>query len=267
MKSYQDLLRKVLSEGVQKEDRTGTGTTSLFGPQIEIDLKKGFPLLTTKRVFWKGVVEELLWFLRGEVYINSMQKKGVHIWDPWADKRGYVGPVYGAQWRSWRGYYLDDYHYEDFDQITDVINKIKSNPTSRRLIVSAWNVGELNAMALPPCHMIFQFYVANGELSCKMFQRSCDAFIGLPFNIASYALLTHMVANECELSVSKLILTFGDIHVYSNHMEQVQEQLSREPRPLPSIELAKKKVLNMRYDDIKLLDYNPHPGISAKVAV
>lgn len=265
MKQYLDLLKHVLEHGVKKEDRTGTGTISVFGYQMRFDLQKGFPILTTKRVYWHGVVEELLWFLRGETNIKSLVEKNVHIWDAWADKDGELGPVYGKQWRAWTGFLGG----LSIDQISDVIAQIKDNPDSRRLIVNAWNVSEVDQMALPPCHMFFQFYVANGKLSCQLYQRSADVFLGVPFNIASYALLTHMVAQVCGLEVGEFIHTFGDTHIYNNHIDQVNEQLSRDPRELPKLELDSsiKNIDDFRGEHIKLVGYNPHPPIKGKVSV
>jgi thymidylate synthase len=264
MKQYHDLLRHILSNGVEKQDRTGTGTLSTFGHQLRFDLNAGFPLLTTKRVYWHGVVEELLWFLRGETNTKSLIEKNVHIWDEWADKNGDLGPVYGKQWRAWQ-----TWHGSDVDQIADVVQDIKTNPDSRRLIVNAWNVGEIDQMALPPCHMFFQFYVANGKLSCQLYQRSADVFLGVPFNIASYALLTHMIARACGLGVGEFVHTFGDVHIYKNHMDQVNEQLSREFRALPRLELdpSIKNIDDFRSEHIKVVGYDPHPAIKAKVAV
>lgn len=264
MKQYHDLLKHVLHNGVEKHDRTGTGTLSTFGYQMRFDLNVGFPLLTTKRVYWHGVVEELLWFLRGETNIKSLVEKNVHIWDEWADKDGELGPVYGKQWRNW-----DTHIGIEIDQIADVVHDIKTNPDSRRLIVNSWNVGEVDQMALPPCHMFFQFYVANGKLSCQLYQRSADIFLGVPFNIASYALLTHMIAQACNLNVGEFVHTLGDAHIYKNHMDQVHEQLSREPRTLPKLELDPliKNIDDFRSEHIKLVDYNPYPAIKAKVAV
>lgn len=264
MIQYHDLLRHVINASTEKADRTGTGTLSTFGYQMRFDLQKGFPLLTTKKVYWHGVVEELLWFLRGETNIKSLVEKNVHIWDAWADKDGELGPVYGKQWRHWQ-----TWHDNNIDQIADVIKQIKANPDSRRLIVNAWNVGEVDQMALPPCHMFFQFYVANGKLSCQLYQRSGDAFLGVPFNIASYALLTHMIAQVCDLVPGEFVHSFGDLHVYKNHMEQVTEQLSRDPRELPKLILdpSIKNIDDFKSEHIKLEGYNPYPAIKAKVAV
>ncbi|MFN8154062.1 MAG: thymidylate synthase [Bacteroidia bacterium] len=264
MKQYQDLLRHVLENGVKKEDRTGTGTISCFGYQFRCRLSDGFPLLTTKKLHTKSIFHELLWFLKGETNIKYLKDNGVSIWDEWADADGNLGPVYGKQWRSWPtpgGGHID--------QITQLIDQIRKNPDSRRLIVSAWNVGEIPNMALPPCHLLFQFYVAEGKLSCQLYQRSADVFLGVPFNIASYALLTHMIAQVCDLQPGDFVHTFGDVHIYSNHMEQVQLQLSREPRPLPVLHLnpAIKNVFDFTYEDISIADYDPWPAIKAPVAV
>lgn len=264
MKPYLDLLRHVMENGVEKHDRTGTGTRSVFGHQIRYDLSEGFPLVTTKKVHVKSIFQELLWFLRGDTNTAWLKEKGVSIWDEWADENGDLGPVYGAQWRSWRG--ADG---KTIDQITNVIEQIKKNPDSRRLIVSAWNVGEIEKMALPPCHAFFQFYVANGKLSCQLYQRSADLFLGVPFNIASYALLTHMVAQVCDLKVGDFIHTLGDAHIYSNHFEQVALQLSRDMRPLPKLEIGRpvKDIFDFVYEDFIITGYDPHPGIKAPVAI
>lgn len=271
MKQYHDLLSHILEYGVEKNDRTGTGTLSVFGYQMRFDLQKGFPLLTTKRVYWHGVVEELLWFLRGETNIKSLVEKNVHIWDAWANDKGNLGPVYGAQWRGWKAYsgelgYIQHTH---IDQIAQVIQQIKANPDSRRLIVNAWNVGEVDKMALPPCHMFFQFYVANGKLSCQLYQRSADVFLGVPFNIASYALLTHMIAQVCDLGVGEFIHTLGDAHIYRSHFDQVNEQLKREPFPLPRLVLNSiiKDIDSFTSEDIKLENYQHHPAIKAPVSI
>jgi len=272
MKQYHDLLKHILNTGVLREDRTGTGTLSVFGHQMRFNLQEGFPLITTKKVYWHGVVEELLWFLRGETNIKSLVEKNVHIWDAWADKNGDLGPVYGKQWRKWATRYTkigepDVWH--DIDQIANVIEQIKTDPNSRRLIVNAWNVDDIDKMALPPCHMFFQFYVANGRLSCQLYQRSADAFLGVPFNIASYALLTHMIAQVCDLQVGEFVHSFGDLHIYNNHIEQVMLQLSREPRPLPTLELDKsvKNIDDFKSLSIKLVGYEPHSAIKAEVAI
>ncbi len=264
MKQYQDLLRHVLENGVKKEDRTGTGTISVFGYQFRCNLEEGFPLLTTKKLHTKSIFHELLWFLKGETNIKYLKDNGVSIWDEWADENGNLGPVYGKQWRSWPT--PDGGH---IDQISQLIEQIRKNPDSRRLIVSAWNVSEIPHMALPPCHLLFQFYVAEGRLSCQLYQRSADVFLGVPFNIASYALLTHMIAQACDLKPGDFVHTFGDVHIYSNHMEQVQLQLSREPRPLPVLRLnpAIKNIFDFTYEDISIADYDPWPAIKAPVAV
>ena len=264
MKQYHDLLRHVLAHGTKKEDRTGTGTISTFGYQMRFDLAEGFPLVTSKKVHLKSIIHELLWFLRGETNIKYLVENGVSIWNEWADENGELGPVYGKQWRSWQGANGDV-----IDQISNVIEEIKQNPNSRRLIVSAWNVGELDKMALAPCHSFFQFYVNDGKLSCQLYQRSADVFLGVPFNIASYALLTMMIAQVCDLEVGEFIHTFGDVHIYLNHLEQVNLQLSREPRPLPimKIDPAIKYIFDFEYDDFILEGYDPHPAIKAPVAV
>jgi thymidylate synthase len=264
MKQYHDLLRHVLTHGTKKEDRTGTGTISTFGYQMRFDLAEGFPLVTTKKVHLKSIIHELLWFLRGETNIKYLVENGVSIWNEWADENGELGPVYGKQWRSWQGANGDV-----IDQISNVIEEIKHNPNSRRLIVSAWNVGELDKMALAPCHSFFQFYVNDGKLSCQLYQRSADVFLGVPFNIASYALLTMMIAQVCDLELGEFIHTFGDVHIYLNHLEQVNLQLSREPRPLPimKIDPAIKYIFDFEYDDFILEGYDPHPAIKAPVAV
>jgi thymidylate synthase len=264
MKPYLDLLRHVRDHGVRKEDRTGTGTLSVFGHQLRFDLGQGFPLVTTKKVHTKSIVHELLWFLRGETNVRSLREAGVTIWDEWADERGELGPVYGRQWRHWTA--SDG---TEIDQIADVIRDIKRNPDSRRLIVSAWNVGDIPKMKLPPCHAFFQFYVAQGRLSCQLYQRSCDLFLGVPFNIASYALLTHLVAQQCDLDAGDFVWTGGDCHIYLNHLEQVNLQLSREPLPLPRLVLHRKPptIFEYAYEDIEIADYRSHPAIRAPVAV
>lgn len=264
MKQYHDLLRHVLENGVKKEDRTGTGTISVFGHQLRCNLSEGFPLLTTKKLHTRSIFHELLWFLKGETNIKYLKDNGVTIWDEWADANGNLGPVYGKQWRSW-----PTPDGKQVDQITQVIDQIRKNPDSRRLLVSAWNVGEIPHMALPPCHILFQFYVADGKLSCQLYQRSADLFLGVPFNIASYALLTHMVAQVCGLKVGDFVHTFGDVHIYSNHLEQVELQLSREPRPLPTLQLNPlvKELLDFTYDDIAVINYDPWPAIKAPVAI
>lgn len=253
-----------MEHGTNKADRTGTGTRSVFGYQMRFDLSKGFPLVTTKRVHLKSVIHELLWFLRGESNVGWLQEHGVTIWDEWAREGGELGPIYGVQWRSW-----PDAGSGHIDQISQVIEQIKTNPDSRRLIVSAWNVAQLDDMALPPCHLLFQFYVADGKLSCQLYQRSADSFLGVPFNIASYALLTMMVAQVCGLKPGEFIWTGGDCHIYSNHMAQVERQLGREPRPLPKMRLNPevKDIFSFQYEDFTLEGYDPHPGIKAEVAV
>ena len=271
MKQYHDLLERILSEGTQKGDRTGTGTLSVFGHQMRFDLSKGFPLVTTKKVHWKSVVHELLWFLKGDTNIKYLNDNGVRIWDEWADQEGDLGKVYGHQWRSWGGdvvVHHDSQNDNAIDQITNVIEQIKTNPNSRRLIVSAWNVGELHDMALPPCHLLFQFYVNDGKLSCQLYQRSADVFLGVPFNIASYSLLIHLVANECNLKVGEFIHTIGDAHIYNNHIEQVKLQLSRDFYELPDVSIRNNAaVLDAVFEDIKLINYKSHPSIKGKVAV
>lgn len=264
MQAYLDLMRRVLDEGVDKQDRTGTGTRSLFGYQMRFDLQQGFPLLTTKKLHTKSIFYELLWFLQGSTNIAYLQQQGVRIWDAWADAQGELGPVYGAQWRSWPG--ADG---QSIDQLRGVLAELQSNPDSRRLIVSAWNVAELPQMALPPCHLLFQFYVAAGKLSCQLYQRSADIFLGLPFNIASYALLTHMVAQVSGLQPGDFVISLGDCHLYRNHFEQAHLQLSREPLPLPRLRLnpAVTDLFAFTYEDFTLLDYQAHPHIAATVAV
>jgi len=264
MKSYLSLMQKILDEGSPKQDRTGTGTLSLFGAQLRFDLSEGFPLVTTKKVHLRSIIHELLWFLKGETNTRYLKENGVSIWDEWASPEGDLGPVYGAQWRSWRG--SDG---KTIDQIAQVIEQIKKNPDSRRLIVSAWNVAEIPKMALAPCHAFFQFYVADGKLSCQLYQRSADFFLGVPFNIASYALLTLMVAQVCDLKPGDFIHTFGDLHLYSNHLDQAKLQLSREPKPLPTMKINPrvKNIFEFRFEDFELLQYDPHPGIKAPVAI
>ncbi|CAM4027496.1 thymidylate synthase [Smaragdicoccus niigatensis] len=260
---YEDLLRLVLADGTPKSDRTGTGTRSVFGHQLRYDLQQGFPLITTKKVHLKSIVYELLWFLRGESNIKWLQDRGVTIWDEWADENGELGPVYGVQWRSW-----PTPSGQHVDQITQVLETLKRDPDSRRIIVSAWNVGEIPEMALAPCHAFFQFYVADGKLSCQLYQRSADLFLGVPFNIASYALLTHMVAQQTDLEVGDFIWTGGDCHIYDNHVEQVQLQLSREPFDFPQLNLRKADSLfDYDFDDVVIEGYQHHPGIKAPVAV
>jgi thymidylate synthase len=264
MRQYLDLMQHVLAHGTRKGDRTGTGTLSVFGYQMRFDLAAGFPLLTTKKVHLKSIVHELLWFLQGDSNIRYLRENGVSIWDEWADENGNLGPVYGVQWRSWPS--PDGRH---IDQISDVVRDIRENPNSRRLIVSAWNVGEIDRMALPPCHAFFQFYVADGRLSCQLYQRSADIFLGVPFNIASYALLTLMVAQVTGLKLGEFIHTLGDAHLYSNHLEQTREQLARAPRALPVMRLNPEvtSLFDFRYGDFELLNYDPHPAIKAPVAV
>ena len=264
MRQYLDLLQRILDEGAIKSDRTGTGTRSVFGHQMRFDLSNGFPLVTTKKTHLKSIIYELLWFLRGETNVRFLNEHGVTIWDEWADERGELGPVYGYQWRSWTG--RDG---ESIDQISDVVEQIRTNPDSRRLIVSAWNVADVPHMALPPCHLLFQFYVADGKLSCQMYQRSADVFLGVPFNIASYALLTMMIAQVTDLEPGDFILTLGDAHLYENHLEQSRLQLTREPRPLPTMEIDRgvRSIFDFEYEHFRLENYHPHPHISAPIAV
>ena len=264
MQQYLDLMTRVINEGTLKSDRTGTGTKSVFGHQMRFDLSEGFPCITTKKLHLRSIIHELLWFLKGDTNIKYLKENGVRIWDEWADKNGDLGHVYGYQWRSWPT--PDGRH---IDQITQVINQIKNTPDSRRMIVSAWNVGEIEEMALPPCHAFFQFYVADGKLSCQLYQRSADIFLGVPFNIASYALLTMMIAQVCNLKLGEFIHTLGDAHIYSNHFEQTELQLSRGPRPLPKMTINPqvKSIFDFKYEDFKLEDYDPHPHIKGKVAV
>lgn len=264
MKQYLDLCRHVLENGTKKEDRTGTGTISTFGYQLRFDLQEGFPLVTTKKLHLKSIIHELLWFLNGDTNVKYLQDNGVRIWNEWADEEGNLGPVYGHQWRSWTG--ADG---NTVDQITSLIEQIKTNPDSRRLIVNAWNVGEIEKMALPPCHCMFQFYAADGKLSCQLYQRSADVFLGVPFNIASYALLTMMVAQVCDLEPGEFVHTFGDVHIYQNHLEQVNLQLSRDPRKLPKMKINPevKDIFSFKFDDFQLEDYNPHPHIKGVVSV
>lgn len=264
MQQYHELLRHILNNGTHKSDRTGTGTTSVFGYQMRFDLSEGFPLVTTKKLHLKSIVYELLWFLQGETNTKYLKENNVSIWDEWADENGELGPVYGKQWRSWEGA-----GGVEVDQISDVIGQIKKNPDSRRLIVSAWNVADLPKMALMPCHTLFQFYVADGKLSCQLYQRSADVFLGVPFNIASYALLTMMMAQVCDLQPGDFVHTFGDAHLYSNHIEQANLQLSRTPYPLPTLKLnpAVKNIFDFKFEDIALENYQCHPHIKAPVAV
>lgn len=274
MKQYQDLLRHILENGTDKDDRTGTGTRSIFGHQLRFDLAEGFPMVTTKKLHLKSIIYELLWFLKGDTNIKYLQENGVRIWNEWADKNGDLGPVYGHQWRNWNS--------EELDQITEIIQTLKTNPNSRRMLVSAWNPSVLpdtsksfsenvaeGKAALPPCHAFFQFYVANGKLSCQLYQRSADVFLGVPFNIASYALLTLMMAQVSGYEPGDFIHTFGDVHIYKNHMEQVKLQLSRNPRPLPKMEINPeiKDIFGFKYEDFNLVNYNPHPAIKARVAI
>jgi len=264
VRQYHDLLRLVLEEGVARSDRTGTGTLSIFGGQARFDLRERFPLLTTKKLHLKSIIYELLWFLRGETNVRYLNEHGVTIWDEWADENGNLGRVYGAQWRDWRGA-----NGIRVDQIDKIISETRENPSSRRLIVSAWNPAEIDEMALPPCHVLFQFYVNDSELSCQLYQRSADLFLGVPFNIASYSLLTMMMAQVCDLAPGDFVHTFGDLHLYQNHLEQAREQLSRECRPFPRIQLnpAITRIEDFRFEDFTLLDYNPHPSIKAPIAV
>ncbi|MBF1625890.1 MAG: thymidylate synthase [Prevotella sp.] len=264
MQQYLDLLSRILNEGVHKGDRTGTGTLSVFGNQMRFDLRDGFPLLTTKKLHLKSIIYELLWFLRGDTNVHYLQEHGVRIWNEWADENGELGPVYGHQWRSW-----PDYKGGTIDQITNVLEQIKHNPNSRRMLVTAWNPAEVDEMALPPCHCLFQFYVADGRLSLQLYQRSADTFLGVPFNIASYALLLQMMAQVTGLEAGEFIHTTGDTHLYSNHLEQAKLQLTRTPRPLPKMKINPdvKDLFAFKYEDFELVDYNPYPHISAEVAV
>lgn len=264
MQQYLDLMRHVLQNGVTKSDRTGTGTRSVFGYQMRFNLADGFPALTTKKLHLKSIIHELLWFLSGDTNIRYLKENGVRIWDEWADKNGDLGRVYGAQWRSWRSA-----NGETIDQIRNLVQQIQTNPDSRRLIVSAWNPAEVDSMALPPCHALFQFYVANGKLSCQLYQRSADIFLGVPFNIASYALLTLMLAQVCSLQAGEFIHTLGDAHLYLNHLEQARLQLTREPRPLPKMHINPdvRDIFSFRFNDFELTDYDPHPHIKAQVSV
>lgn len=278
-KQYLELARHILEKGVEKNDRTGTGTLSTFGYQMRFDLAKGFPLLTTKQLHWPSIAHELLWFLSGDTNTKYLTDNGVRIWNEWADDNGDLGPVYGEQWRKWQpaklewDYYLDDgsemLTESTIDQITNVIEQIRNNPGSRRLLVNAWNVGELDEMALPPCHFAFQFYVANGKLSCQLYQRSGDVFLGIPFNIASYSLLTHIIAHVTDLEVGEFIHTIGDAHIYTNHIEQIKTQLEREPRELPTLKIKRNvtDIDDFIFDDFEIVGYNPHPKLTGKVAV
>ena len=264
MRQYLDLMERVLTSGVNKEDRTGQGTLSVFGHQMRFDLSKGFPLVTTKKLHLKSIVLELLWFLRGETNIGFLQKEGVNIWNEWADEKGDLGPIYGKQWRCWEGK-----EGKTIDQIKDLLQRIQQDPDSRRLIVSAWNVGELEEMALPPCHLLFQFYVAKGKLSCHLYQRSADVFLGVPFNIASYSLLTFMIAQVCQLVPGEFVHSIGDAHLYTNHLKQAQTQLTRSPRTLPTLKLNPRiqDLFSFQQEDIVVENYDPHPHIKGKVAV
>jgi len=264
MQAYKDLLKHIIEKGTDKGDRTGTGTRSVFGYQMRFNLNDGFPMLTTKKLHLKSIIYELLWFLNGDTNVKYLQDNGVRIWNEWADESGDLGPVYGKQWRSWEG--ADG---QTYDQIADVINTIKTNPNSRRIIVSSWNVCDLGSMALNPCHALFQFYVADGKLSCQLYQRSADVFLGVPFNIASYALLTMMMANVTGLEYGDFVHTFGDVHLYNNHFEQAELQLSREPRALPQMKINPniKEIDQFKFEDFELIGYDPHPHIKAKVAV
>ena len=260
---YEDLMRHVFFHGVNKSDRTGTGTRSVFGYQMRFNLQNGFPLVTTKKLHLRSIIHELLWFLKGDSNVRYLHENGVTIWDEWADENGDLGPVYGVQWRNWRG--AD----KNVDQIAELVHTIKTNPDSRRMIVTAWNVAELDKMALPPCHMMFQVYVADGKLSCQLYQRSCDIFLGVPFNIASYSLLTHMLAQQCDLEVGDFVWTGGDCHLYNNHFDQVRLQLSREPRPYPKLVIKRKpdSIFDYKCEDFEIVGYDPHPAIKAPVAV
>ncbi len=264
MQLYLDLLKHIKQNGTDKDDRTGTGTRSVFGYQMRFNLSRGFPLMTTKRIHVASVVHELLWFLSGDTNIKYLSDNGVHIWDEWADKKGNLGPIYGMQWRNWQNAYGDN-----IDQIAKAINQIKTNANSRRIIVSSWNVGELDSMALPPCHILFQFYVANRKLSCALYQRSCDVFLGVPFNIASYALLTHLFAQQCALDVGEFIWTGGDVHIYNNHFTQVNTQLERTPKKLPTLKIKRKPkdIFSYKFSDFEFLNYKPDDAIKAEVSV
>lgn len=264
MRQYLNLLDKIMKEGVDRPDRTGTGTRSIFGYQMRFDLSKGFPALTTKKLHFKSIIHELLWFLKGDTNIKYLNENGVKIWDEWADKNGDLGPVYGAQWRRWKT--ADG---REVDQIDEILKLIQTNPNSRRIILSAWNVGEISKMALPPCHCLFQFYVADGRLSCQLYQRSADVFLGVPFNIASYALLTMMTAQATDLKPGTFVHTLGDTHIYHNHYDQVKEQLSREPKALPTMKInpSVKNIYDFKFDDFTLENYDPHPAIKAPIAI
>ena len=264
MKQYLDLLNNVLESGNLKEDRTGTGTKCIFGYQMRFNLQEGFPLVTTKKLHLRSIIHELLWFLQGNTNIDYLHQNKVTIWDEWADENGDLGPVYGKQWRAW-----ETKEGKVVDQISELIEQIKTNPNSRRLLVNAWNVGEINNMALPPCHILFQFYVANGKLSCQLYQRSADIFLGVPFNIASYAILTHMIAQVCNLEVGDFVHTIGDAHLYTNHFDQARLQLSRSPYPLPELKLNKeiKNIFDFRFEDIEIINYQSHPTIKAPIAI
>lgn len=264
MKQYLDLLNNVLESGNLKGDRTGTGTKSIFGYQMRFNLQEGFPLVTTKKLHLRSIIHELLWFLQGNTNIDYLHQNKVTIWDEWADEKGDLGPVYGKQWRAW-----ETKEGKAVDQISELIEQIKTNPNSRRLLVNAWNVGEINNMALPPCHILFQFYVANGKLSCQLYQRSADIFLGVPFNIASYAILTHMIAQVCNLEVGDFVHTIGDAHLYTNHFDQARLQLSRSPYPLPELKLNKeiKNIFDFRFEDIEIINYQSHPTIKAPIAI
>jgi thymidylate synthase len=264
MKPYLDLLQHVSNNGTHRSDRTGVGTTSVFGYQLRFHLNEGFPLVTTKKMHLKSIIHELLWFLKGDTNVDYLQKNGVRIWNEWADEQGDLGPVYGSQWRAWAC--ADGTHV---DQISQLIDNLQKNPHSRRHIVSAWNVGEINKMALPPCHVLFQFYIANNQLSCQLYQRSVDAFLGLPFNIASYSLLTHMIAQQCGLGVGDFVLSMGDVHIYDNHQAQVKQQCERAPYALPTLAIQRKpeSILDYQFDDFAFVDYQHHPSIKAPIAV
>lgn len=264
MRQYLDLVQHIIDHGVEKGDRTGTGTWSVFGHQMRFDLSQGFPMLTTKKLHLKSIIYELLWFLKGDTNVKYLQENGVRIWNEWADENGDLGPIYGKQWVSW-----PKDNGETINQIAKAVDTIKNNPNSRRIIINAWNVGELDQMALTPCHALFQFYVADGKLSCQLYQRSADVFLGVPFNIASYALLTMMMAQVCDLEAGEFVHTFGDVHLYKNHLEQAKLQLSRSPRSLPSIKINSevKDIFSFQFEDFELIDYDPHPHIKAKVAV